>query len=114
MQKKVFLSCVTSQLGHSRKPLKQALAEIDVDLRIQEDFTDSASPFGTLVKIYRYMKEVDLVVHLIGSHKPARVSGPEYEELLAVDPGFREWLGRMAILPAADDFSSRPPTRRRP
>ncbi|WP_257387486.1 hypothetical protein [Tahibacter caeni] len=100
--RQVFLSCVTRELGAFRQPLKAQLAEHGVELRIQEDFVDSASPFGTLVKIYRYLQDADLVVQVIGAQPPARVARTEYEELLRTVPEFRDWLARHAVLPAAE------------
>src|SRR6478735_9573037 len=100
--RQVFLSCVSRELGAFRQPLKAQLAERGVELRIQEDFVDSASPFGTLVKIYRYLQDADLVVQVIGAQPPARVARGEYEELLRTVPGFRDWLAQNAVLPAAE------------
>jgi len=100
--KQVFLSCVTRELGAFRQPLKAQLAEQGVELRIQEDFLDGASPFGTLVKIYRYLQDADLVVQVIGAQPPARVARSEYDELLRAVPAFRDWLARHAVLPAAE------------
>ena len=100
--RQVFLSCVSRELGAFRQPLKAQLAERGVELRIQEDFVDSASPFGTLVKIYRYLQDADLVVQVIGAQPPARVARGEYDELLRAVPAFRDWLAQNAVLPAAE------------
>lgn len=69
-------------------------------MRIQEDFADAPTPGGTLVRIYRYLKDVDLVVQVVGSYPPDKVRAPVCNELLRVDPQFRQWLAQRAILPA--------------
>ena len=100
MGRKVFLSCVSSQFSGQRQQLKQALAANGIELRIQEDFERSASPVGTLGKIYRFIKDCDLVVQLIGATQSHKVRMAVAQEVLDLDPNFEAWLAQRAILPA--------------
>lgn len=100
--KHVFLSTVTQEYGLSRPDLKAMFAKHGITLHIQEDFSDKASPHGTLLKIYLFMNQADMVVHVIGSRKPAVVTRAEADELYSALPKFRDWLEDMAILPAVE------------
>lgn len=97
---RVFLSSVTQEYGLKRPELKSLFAGRGIDLSIQEDFADSPSPHGTLLKIYRFLTNADLVVHVVGSHPPSPAASMEFDELFAAHPQFREWLAEKAILPA--------------
>jgi len=95
---RIFLSCVSSQFADARLKLKQQFAEQGLDLRIQEDFAQAGSAYGTLLKIYRYIKEADMVVHLIGGQQPRKVPALVCAELLVALPEFRDWLQNRALL----------------
>ena len=95
---RIFLSCVSSQFADARPKLKQQFAEQGLDLRIQEDFAQAGSAYGTLLKIFRFIKEADMVVHLIGAQQPRRVPALVCAELLAALPEFRDWLQNRALL----------------
>lgn len=101
---RVFFSCVTRQFKETRSELSKAAEGNGIRLTIQEDFESSASPYGTLVKIYEHLKEVDLVVQLIGAYPPAQVPSEMVEELYRHDPNLRNWLVRMALNEATGKF----------
>lgn len=98
--KRVFLSCVSREYGIDRSAFKQEVVRSGIDLRIQEDFERTASPFGTLGKIYRFIKDCDLVVQLIGPTPPQKVRIEVAQEVLDLDPNFARWLAQRAIMPA--------------
>jgi hypothetical protein len=95
--KRVFFSCVSNQFKKDRSALQQFATTNQIEIKIQEDFEESASPYGTLVKIYEHLRDVDLVVHLIGSHPPVVVPKAMIDELYRHDPNFGEWMSRQAL-----------------
>ena len=61
---RLFLSCVTRELGSYRTLLTQALQRAGVDLRVQEQFGVGG---GTLLDwLDRTIQQCDAVIHLIG------------------------------------------------
>lgn len=98
--KRVFLSCVSREYDIDRPKLKEELADSGIALTVQEDFERTASPVGTLGKIYRFIKDCDLVVQLIGPTPPRKVRIEVAQEVLNLDPNFARWLAQRAIMPA--------------
>lgn len=98
--KRVFLSCVSREYGADRPKIQKELADQGIELTVQEDFERTASPVGTLGKIYRYIKQCDLVVQLIGPTPPKKVRIEVAKEVLDLDPNFATWLAQRAIIPA--------------
>jgi hypothetical protein len=72
---KVFLSCVTREFGSYRQRLAAQLAALphhDFDVRVQEDFQQGG--FTLLDQLAMYLRECDLVLHLLGDGCGARPS----------------------------------------
>ena len=63
--RKLFLSCVSREVGSYRARLTKDLRRAKVDVRVQEDFGVGGGPL--LVALDDYIRECDAVVHLIGS-----------------------------------------------
>ena len=96
----VFVSCVSAQFRDLRVRLA-AHSSAQYSMSIQRRFRDTASPYGTLVKIYEHLRTVDLVVHIIGAAPSALVSRGKFDELLRHDPSFRRWLSQNGLLASA-------------
>jgi eukaryotic-like serine/threonine-protein kinase len=90
---RVFLSCVTAEFKPLRDNLALALRRADYDVKVQEDFFQSAGT--TMAKIDDYIRSCRVVVHLIGK-LPGAVADPpdldycraEMPELGYSDSGF--------------------------
>ena len=80
--------------------LKAQFAEAGIDLVVQEDFAESGSPYGTLLKIFAEIKQCDMVVQILGSIQSNRVPLPVCEEVLNARPDFRRWLQQRGVLSA--------------
>jgi len=100
---RIFFSCVTAQFGNDRIMLKDTFGKAGLELCVQEDFAESGSAYGTLLKIYGYIKKADLVVQLIGSHQSQKVPKAVCNEVLRVLPDFRRWLAQKGLLSALQD-----------
>jgi tetratricopeptide (TPR) repeat protein len=75
---KVFLSCVTREFGSYRRRLAAQLAALPrhaFEVKVQEDFQQGG--FTLLDQIGAYIRECDLVLHLVGDSSGARPS-PEH------------------------------------
>jgi tetratricopeptide (TPR) repeat protein len=75
---KVFLSCVTREFGSYRQRLAAQLAALPrhtFEVKVQEDFQQGG--FTLLDQIGAYIRECDLVLHLVGDSSGARPS-PEH------------------------------------
>lgn len=93
----VFLSACSGEWGLDRANLKRECSEHGIDLRVQEDFQDIGSPYGTLLKIVAVMKDCDLVVQLIGPTKSRNVPAAVCRELLTELPDFGAWLKQRGL-----------------
>lgn len=72
---KVFLSCVTREFGSYRLRLAEqlgALAQKRFDVKVQEDFVQGG--FTLLDQLAAYIRECDLVIHLVGDLAGAQPS----------------------------------------
>lgn len=96
----VFLSCVSKDLASHRLSLKNQFAEAGMNLVVQDDFADSGSPYGTLLKIFAQIQQCDMVVQLLGSYQSHRVPAKVCEEMLAVRPDFQRWANQRGLLSA--------------
>jgi Domain of unknown function (DUF4062) len=69
---KVFLSCVTREFGSYRQRLAAQLAALPgqaFEVKVQEDFQQGR--FTLLDQIGAYIRECDLVLHLVGDSSGA-------------------------------------------
>ena len=79
---KVFLSCVTREFGSYRQRVAAQLAALPrqaFEVKVQEDFQQGS--FTLLEQIGAYIRECDLVLHLVGDSSGARPS-PEHVQAM--------------------------------
>ena len=79
---KVFLSCVTREFGSYRQRVAAQLAALPrqtFEVKVQEDFQQGS--FTLLEQIGAYIRECDLVLHLVGDSSGERPS-PEHVQAM--------------------------------
>lgn len=88
---KLFLSCVSDELGAYREALRHELTSLNLDVAIQEDF--GALGVDTLSKLDDYIRNCDAVIHLAGAKAGAApkdfVAKRFVARLRTSRPGFR-------------------------
>ena len=96
MNKKLFLSTVSSEFAEYRKLLTSDLKRPELDVAVQEDFivTDGT----TLEKLDKYIRHCDGIIHLIGKATGAVPEEPAVAALLARYPDFAAKLPPLAAL----------------
>ncbi len=100
---KLFLSCVSDEFGEYRDALRGALTQLNVEIKIQEEFQNRGG--DTLAMLEDYIESCDVVVHFVGEMAgSAPVSSsvgdllrrrPELAARLAEKGMDREALGRL-------------------
>lgn len=101
MNKKLFLSAVSSEFESYRKLLAQDLKRPTLDVAVQEDFivTDGT----TLQKLDDYIRACDGVVHVIGKGTGAVPEAVAVQKLLTAYPDFATRVPVLASLLAQAD-----------
>jgi hypothetical protein len=61
---KLFLSCVSDEFGIQREALRHELTSLTVEVKVQEDFISLG--LDTLMKLDAYVRQCDIVVHIVG------------------------------------------------
>ena len=76
----IFLSTVSAEFSDYRNSLRHGLDRPNVTVKIQEDFI--ATGAETLIKLDDYIRECDLVVHLVGDMTGAMAKPPSVAAIL--------------------------------
>jgi hypothetical protein len=97
-RRRVFISCASSELGGVREELRQYLARANCDVKVQEDFPQSA--LDTIAKLDELIASCSAVIHLVGASNGAVAEKRAVDEYLASvpqfldrEPGLRQALG---------------------
>jgi len=81
---KVFLSCVSSEFGHIASKLANQLGALKgepYEVKVQEDFEQGG--FTLLDMLADYVRECDLVIHLVGDACGARPTAEHVRTMFA-------------------------------
>lgn len=95
MNKKLFLSTVSSEFAGYRKLLTADLKRPNLDVAVQEDFIVTGG--STLGKLDDYIRACDGIIHLIGKATGAVPEEPAVAALLARYPDFATKLPPLAV-----------------
>lgn len=97
-RKRIFISCVTSELGQLREELRRYLARADCDVKVQEDFYQS--DVDLIEKLNEYIRSCAAVIHLVGGKagtvaepRPVREYLRSVTNFLEEEPELRAALG---------------------
>jgi len=84
----IFLSTVTAEFLTYRKRLLTTLTRPNVAVKVQEDFIPTGTE--TLIKLDDYIRECELVFHIVGNFTGAHAKAPSVGALLLRYPDFAE------------------------
>ena len=98
---KLFLSCVSTEFGDYREVLRRNLTNPYVEVKIQEDFKNSAG--ATLEMLAQYIAACDVVIHFVGDMSGLLPAPSSVDDLLNNRPRLRDGLaskdmGREALV----------------
>ena len=88
MRYSVLISAVTDEFGHYRPALRTTLTRHNVEVKVQEDFTESGG--DTLLKLDDYIQHCDGVIHLVGGMAGSIAGRVGVQELLRRHPDLVE------------------------
>ncbi len=83
---RVFISCVTGELGAYRVELAKYFRRAGCDVKVQEDFAQV--PEDTLQKLDAYIRGCDAVVHILGQGCGALADQSAVANFLDNEPAF--------------------------
>lgn len=101
MAAQFFISCASDEFRELREKLRHHLSAARCHVLTQEDF--SQDPVGLLEKLDGYIRDCDVVIHIIG-HSPGSIAHPTAvqryltEAFLASTPALRTQLGDFSTL----------------
>lgn len=87
---KLFLSCVSAEFGDYREVLRRNLTNPYVEVKIQEDFKNSAG--ATLEMLAQYIAACDVVIHFVGDMSGLLPAPSSVDDLLNNRPRLRDGL----------------------
>jgi hypothetical protein len=91
---KIFLSTVTDEFGSYRDALRRSLDRQNVTVKAQEDFI--ATGTETLDMLDEYIRQCDVVIHLVGDMIGAMAQAPSVALIRQRYPDFGERLPPLA------------------
>ena len=83
---RIFISCVTRELGDLRNLLRNCLARAECEVKVQEDF--GQVDVDTLEKLDAYIRTSAAVIHLVGKSTGFLASPRAVDRYLTASPGF--------------------------
>jgi hypothetical protein len=102
---KLFLSCVSDEFGTQREALRHELTGLTVEVKVQEDFISLG--LDTLMKLDAYVRNCDVIVHLVGDMAGSSPPPPCVTGLI----GFRRDLKFNVLGPLIDSGEKIPYTQ---
>jgi hypothetical protein len=91
---RVFISCVSDEFRSYRNALRQVLTARNIEIHVQEDFTDGG---GTLLaKLDDYLRCCDALIHLVGDGTGNLAKPAEVRDLLRRHPDLPTALRELA------------------
>lgn len=84
--RQIFISAVTAEFGSYRDTLNKQLTGPNQSVKVQEDFIAAGTP--TLEKLDTYIKQCDVVIHLVGDMSGAFAQRPSVDAILNSYPDF--------------------------